>query len=97
MNPIRIIPAEDRAARRLQQRYGLDYTLGLKLNLFDQIAAARSNDNRSTTAVRIAASGLRERWLVGTGGRILNVVVNPHIRAVVTFLGRNAAARDHRA
>lgn len=84
--PIRIVPFVERhAAKCLNERYGLAFTVELKTELFRQIAAARANDNRQPTACRISA-GPRERWLVSLDHRVLHVVIDQGAAVVVTFL-----------
>ncbi|TWA74148.1 hypothetical protein FBZ82_101163 [Azospirillum brasilense] len=85
--PVHLDPSrEGHAARRLNQRYGLAFTIELKTELFRQITAARANDNRQPSACRIAAAGVRERWLVSLDHRVLHVVVDQGAAVVVTFL-----------
>lgn len=85
--PIRIVPFVERhAAKRLNERYGLAFTIELKTELFRQITAARANDNRQPSACRIASAGVRERWLVSLDHRVLHVVIDQGAAVVVTFL-----------
>lgn len=84
---LRIIPSvEAHAAQRLNERYGLAFTLDLKAELFARIADARANDNRSAQACRLRVDLRAERWLVSLDGRILHVVVNRGSATVATFL-----------
>ena len=94
--PISIVPSRERhAALRLNERYGLAFTLDLKVELFRQIEAARVNDNRAPMACRINAYGDRERWLVSIDHRIVHVVINPAATVVVTFLPLHGPTAGH--
>lgn len=85
--PDRLLPhIEGHAAGRLAQRYGLAYTVELKVELFARIEAARANDNRHPLACRIKQYGHRERWLVSLDHRVLHVVTNRLLLTAVTFL-----------
>ena len=85
--PFRIVPSVERhAAQRLNERYGLAFTIELKTEIFRQIEAARANDNRHPLACRTAADVRGERWIVSVGGRVLVLALNAHSNTIATFL-----------
>lgn len=84
---IRIVPSIERhAAQRLNERYGLAFTIELKSEIFRQIEAARANDNRHPLACCIAADDRGERWIVSVGGHVLVLAVNAQSNTIATFL-----------
>lgn len=84
-----MIDAEEHAADRLRQRFGLWWTFCLRAELLDAIAAARAADNRHPRACLIERqTNHRERWIVSTRGVVMQAVIDPP--RFVTFLPANA-------
>ena len=79
-----VLQIDKHAANRLQQRYRMDLTDGLKARIFEHIESARAVGGRHPHACQLPQVEPRERWLVSTGGAVFHIVIEPP--RIVTFL-----------